>query len=446
MLAVFLSGCATYLPQPLPATTDLRSEVAQLRVASIDLPLPDLRSHPFNLDRPLDMDEVATLAVANNPDLKGFRVRIGIAQAQAFQAGLLPNPALTFDYGFLISGPDVANSIAAGIAQSIQSLLTLSVRKAGAAANTRDVVLSALWQEWQVVSQARTFFVRAVSLDRQLQLLRRNQHLARERYDESNALMLKGDEVLPTVSTNLVALNVVSTLVDATARTELQNRHDLNALLGLAPEVKLHLAGFGPVPRLDAAYILPRLNDLVARRPDVLALRQGYEAQEDKVRQAIIEQFPKLSIGSNGARDTALNVTQSLSVALTLPLFDQNQGHIAIEQATRERLNTEYQARLDAAYGATARLISEIKLSEQQYQANRQSAVKLREAAIAIQKAYAEKNVDVRTYYDIRLSLLARELAIVKLEQAIWEQRVKLQTLIGSALPERHAYQTSGPT
>ena len=44
------------------------------------------------------------IAVVNNPDLKAMRGQVGVAEAQAFAAGLLPNPQFSFAYGSLITG------------------------------------------------------------------------------------------------------------------------------------------------------------------------------------------------------------------------------------------------------------------------------------------------------------------------------------------------------
>src|SRR6202043_3802905 len=127
---------------------------------------------------------------------------------------------------------------------------------------------------------------------------------------------------------------------------------DLNALLGLVPEAKLRFDGVERLPAINAQGLRPLLKELAARRPDLLALRAGYDAQEEKVRQAIIEQFPKLNIGASYARDTTGVFTFTPAVTISLPIFDRNQGNIAIEQANRQVMHAEYQARLDAAYGA----------------------------------------------------------------------------------------------
>ncbi len=249
--------------------------------------------------------------------------------------------------------------------------------------------------------------------------------------------MRVGNEVLPTVSSDLVALNSAETQLSDIDQLILRNKHDLNALLGLIPDAKMRLSGEIRLPVINATKLAPLLMDLVARRPDLLALQAGYQGQEEKVLRAIIEQFPRLSVGSNFARDTTDVRTQSIAITISLPLFDRNQGNIAIERATREQLLEEYQARLDSAYDQTKRLISELRLVEDQYRSSIESVQRLRDAVATAEPAFRAGNLDERTYIDLRTSLLAKEIATAKLEQTILQQRIGLQTLIGSRLPNR---------
>ena len=45
--------------------------------------------------------------------------------------------------------------------QDVVPLLTLSARKASAQATAQSIELDLAWQEWQVISRARTLFVDA---------------------------------------------------------------------------------------------------------------------------------------------------------------------------------------------------------------------------------------------------------------------------------------------
>ena len=194
------------------------------------------------------------IAVVNNPDLKAMRREVGVAEAQAFAAGLLPNPQLSVAYGVLITGVGAtASSASATLGEDIVPLLTRSARRRAAAANERSVRLNLLWQEWQIVSQARTLFARAVELERQRALIDEYRKLFGDRYQSSNAAMQQGNEILPTVVSDLAALQAVETQLHDIEQTILKNRHDLNALLGLAPEVQLRLVDEVSVSAVDTA-------------------------------------------------------------------------------------------------------------------------------------------------------------------------------------------------
>jgi outer membrane protein TolC len=437
LVCSLLTSCATYAPAPLSHEPDLASDVRDLVVHADQFPLAETGTHRFDPRRPLDADDVAMIAVANNPDLRATRRKLGVTQAQVFAAGILPNPQLSSDYGFLIGGPGTVDALTAGLAQDVIPLLTLSSREAAAQASAQSVELDVAWQEWQVVSRARSLYVDAVSLAKERRLIDESFRLFKERYQHTYEAMRAGNEVLPTVSSDLVALNSAQMQLSDIDQLILKNKHDLNALLGLTPDANLRLAEEVRLPVLDVKKLASALMDLAARRPDLLALKAGYQAQEEKLRRAIIEQFPRLSVGSNFVRDTTDVRTQSIAVTLNLPLFDRNQGNIAIEQATREQLRQEYQARLDSAYGEAKRLISELRLAEEQYRSSTTTVRQLRDAVATAEPAFRAGNLDERTYVDLRTALLAREIATAQLEQAILQQRIGLQTLVGSRLPNQ---------
>ena len=180
LIALALPSCATYTPKPLTEDSDLQLSGRALAISANEFPLPERGSHRFDPRRPLDMDDVALLAVAHNPDLRAARAKIGVAEAQAFAAGILPNPQVAFSYGLLTGGPGSANSILASLSQDVFPLLTFSTRKAAADAAKSSVQLDLAWQEWQIVSRARLLFVDAVSLAKQRQLIEESAFIQKE--------------------------------------------------------------------------------------------------------------------------------------------------------------------------------------------------------------------------------------------------------------------------
>ena len=92
-----LAGCAIYHPLPLDARSGPR-DVGDITVPAASMPTPALRAYTFNPTDGLDVTEVAMLAVANDPQLKVERDKAGVAHAQAYAAGLLPDPQLSYEH------------------------------------------------------------------------------------------------------------------------------------------------------------------------------------------------------------------------------------------------------------------------------------------------------------------------------------------------------------
>ncbi|MFX8453537.1 hypothetical protein ABTL48_21310, partial [Acinetobacter baumannii] len=76
----------------------------------------------INLAAPLTPQGVAALAVVNNPDLIALRSRAGVAEAQAFAAGLLPDPTFSFGADKVLSGPDTFLNIAGALGLDLNAL------------------------------------------------------------------------------------------------------------------------------------------------------------------------------------------------------------------------------------------------------------------------------------------------------------------------------------
>jgi hypothetical protein len=178
-----LGGCTAYQPLPLQTSPQFPAEVPHLVVQAERMPLPELASHHFDPDDGLDMTEVAILAVVNNPQLRVTRDEAGIASAQAFAAGLLPDPQLSLTQDFPTNGTSGNTSaFNLGLNYDVNALLTLSAAKNAAQAALRQTDLNLLWQEWQVVSQARLLFVRNMGQQQLLAVLQKEHALLFSRY------------------------------------------------------------------------------------------------------------------------------------------------------------------------------------------------------------------------------------------------------------------------
>lgn len=444
LAALLLTGCATYRPLPLDTHARAPADPADIKVDAASMPLPALRHHVFDPRNGLDMTEVAMLAVANNPQLKLARDDLGIARAQAFSAGLLPDPVLGVARDFPISGPATSTAFNLGLSYDVSALLTHSSAVKAARASARQVDLNLLWLEWQVVAQARQLFIRHDYSARSLALLRQEEALLRQRHARMLEAYGHGDVALDAVSVDLASLQAVQTRANDVERQLAATDQALNALLGLSPRARLDLVGPSTVPQVSAAAARRDLAELPRRRPDLLALQAGYESREARVRQAILEQFPALNIGFVRARDTDSINTRGFQVSLTLPIFNRNLGNIAIERATRQRLHDEYAARLLNARADVERILQDQALLQRQRGEIAQGIALSGRTLKGADAALARGDLSEAHYVLLKTAWLNRRLDLLAVDETLQEQQAALQTLLGGPVPAREDSSTCG--
>ncbi|MDA8384051.1 MAG: TolC family protein [Betaproteobacteria bacterium] len=434
-VACGLGGCASYHAKPLNLDPLLPSDVTRVRVDAARMPLPELAAHRFNPAKGLDMTDVAMLAVVGNPQLKLARDAARVSRAQAFSAGLLPYPRLDLSQDFPTAGPSTSSAFAAGLSYDTAALATYASRSRAAQAAIRSVDLDLLWQEWQVVSEARLLFIRHAEEKALSRLLRAQQALWRERYRYTRRALAQGNTTLDVESADLSALQAVDSALDTDRRKEAGTLHALNALLGLAPETPLDLRGPTAVPRLTRADLERALAQLARRRPDLLALRAGYESEDERYRAAILSQFPAIGIALNRARDTSDVYTVGYGLTLRLPFFNASRGRIAVARATRGALYDAFEVRVMAAKAQALRLFADKKMLEAQLAGVRRGVAALDRAVSEARPAFEAGNINELTFSTLEASLLDRRIEAVHLEDAIFERANALETLVGEQLP-----------
>jgi outer membrane protein TolC len=425
-----LSGCATYEPLPLDTASHLKHRLADLDHAGVDI------------GRPLSVDDVTLLAVRNNPDLVAARFQRGVAQAQVLLAGILPNPSISASYQFLIPGAAAvaagafADAVTASVVQDIQKSILVVEKVRAAKADALQVDASLLWQEWQLIGKARLLAVDIIEKEKQRQVLAENYDILMERFNRGNRALAEGNTTLATVSPDLTAAAEIRKSIDDLVRDITTNRHDLNALLGLSPDVPLKLISDLKIPKIDPAYIRKLLPGLPNRRPDLIALQLGYRSEEAKVRGAIVGQFPSLVIGPSYSGDTSNVISVGPQITMDLPIFDRNQGNIAVERATRQQLHAEFVARISAANGEVLATLADQQLIMRQIAQQKTELELVQKFASQAERALRERNLEERAYVDLVTASYTKQVAILNLEQLLVEEQVSIATLIGAGMPQ----------
>jgi outer membrane protein TolC len=335
-----------------------------------------------------------------------------------------------------VAGPNGTDAFSSGLAQDLKSILLRPTKREAAENAALEIDASLLWQEWQTIGKARLLFIDIISGDHGAKIIERTRKLLKERFDLTSAAINQGNAPLATLSPDLVAVGEVQKTYDDLERLQLSRRHQLNALLGLVPDAPLLLAGAVEAPHIDSSRIRADLAALADRRPDLVALQYGYRSEDAKLRQAVLSQFPNVSIGLAGGRDSNAIYSIGPQATFELPIFDRNEGAIARERATREELNLEFQARLTAAAGEVGALLSEQALLSRQLAAIEPRLKEARAIAANSETAFERGLLEERSYVDTQVAQFALEQEKVGLQQALLEGQVLMATLIGAGMPK----------
>lgn len=431
MLPVLLSGCATYLPLPLNLDAHAASSPADIKVAPSVLWLFPHQHHRFNPARGLDITDVAILAVANNPQLKLARDQRGIAHAQAFAAGLLPDPVLDLAHGVPTAGPSDISSFDLGLSYDVEVVLIHPLAKHGAQESAHEVDLNLLWMAWQVAGEAKQLFVRDVYQAKMLVVLHKEAGALAQQHAQLVHLSKHGDVSLATVAASLATLQTLETRVHAAELQQLKTRQALDALLGISPRAELNLVGPAVVPGLSTVAVDRALAALPHRRPDLLALRAGYRSADARYREAILEQFPAITVGVSKGRDTDGIYSRNFQISLTLPIFNRNRGNIAITKATRKDLHDAYSVRLAQARVQVAQILQDQKLLSKQRGQLVQAASSATTTLAPLEAMAKPGDVSEASLVQLQVNASDRQLDLLALDEAAHEQQVALLTLLG---------------
>ena len=393
---------------------------------------------PIDIPRGIGPDEAATIALYLNPALRAIRDRRGLATAQLIQAGILPNPVVSYERDFVSGGNTAGTTTGYNLtaAWEFSALVPFLPKQTAARKNFRAVDLDVAWQEWQIAMNARAGVYRVLSLNAQVGRARE----ATEGLQQSTDAVRQATEAHEKTVLELAAVESASqdsraTMLALEQEFEKQ-RLGLNKILGAEPERNVVLReGLSLPTRLATPNERELFDGAESRRLDLLGLQQGLESQDATVRAAVLAQFPKMSAAFVKTSDTSNIHTTGFNVSVDVPIFDRNQGNIAAERATRQRLLDEYHQRVFEARSDIATAIADIRSLNQQIAAAEEAVPLLERLVNSAHTAAEQRNADVLSYYTARSNLLQKRIQLIKLEEQLLEAHTTLEIASGRYLP-----------
>ncbi|MDE8348882.1 MAG: TolC family protein [Acidocella sp.] len=422
-----LSGCSGYQPAPLSFNFPLKSSAYMLKHT-----LPD--GTKLSLTAPVSLTTLGALAILNNPDLIAVRAQHGIAQAELFTAGLLPDPTISGGFAALVSGPGSIPAISGALSEDISALITYSVNRRAAKAGLAQVDAQILWQEWQTAGQAEALSIAINAGDQTIASLRADQLTLSNINRATTAQLASHNLTIAAASASASALAANQMALNSAIQTREDTQDQLDALLGLQPGIALPVT-LPMLPALQPAAAEHIIKTLPEHRPDLIALRYGYAQADDKLRAAILAQFLPISLGGSAGRDTSNVWSAGPQLSLTLPLFNRNRGGIASAKATRQQLAAQFQASLAAAEGGAEALLAKIPHLAAESTAATAAAASARDMAKQSNAAFNNGTLDAVSAANLTTAASERAREAITLSAQLMTARLALDTLLGAGLP-----------
>ncbi len=437
-------GCQSYRAKPLtaaavdkslrtPAWQTLKKRAAHFAKIAVG----SLRLQPRHGLLPA---EAAIIAVLANPNLRAMRDMRGEASAQLMQAGILPNPQLSESTDFVTGGfrTDTFTAYGLSLNWNLTRLIDRQARMAAARYHRGQIDLEIAWREWQVAMAARiAVYNLAVAMKQKRQALlaaaelAKGYAVARKAYHARLTTVLEynaaraatrqaNDLILKLNQTMALQKLALARVMDVPPRTPIS----ISARLTLPSHVSLP-----PQPVLVA--------DMERYRPDLLALQLGYKSQEQRLRAAILRQFPNISIGFQQASDNTNVHTTGFGVTVDIPIFDRNQGNIAIQKATRRELFDSYISRVFKGRSDVAIAVTNVHDLTARIAALEKSVNSLETLVRRYRQALRLGNTDVVTYYTLIGQLVDRRIRLIALKGRLEQNLLALELASGQFLKQR---------
>jgi cobalt-zinc-cadmium efflux system outer membrane protein len=302
----------------------------------------------------LTVEKLVEIAKSERADLQAAKQRLKIAQGKLQQASLLPNPTIDIEYAsprFLGEKPETDFSVK--LSQNFELGGKRQKRKLIAELELQQTKAELAALEKQIEIEIISAYTNAIALSRQLNTLQRLISADQEIIKATEARVSEGD-VAP-LDLNLIKVEIERLKIQAVqTKAELETQIlDLKLKVGIPIEEQLSLSPQDEKPMLVDFTLSELIETALRERPDLQAVKLSKEIAEARLNLAKSGLIPDLttSIGFSQTKQifefplmSPQNPTSFIKrekalgfgVSLNLPIFNRNQGEIAV--ATAEKM------------------------------------------------------------------------------------------------------------
>jgi cobalt-zinc-cadmium efflux system outer membrane protein len=387
----------------------------------------------------LSLRQLLEVAAANNPDLGIAYARAQAARGRLIQAGLYPNPVVTWEAGDVNQRVGSAGTQGPAIAQQIVTAGKLRLAQNAAAQGVAAADWQAVTRWFDVATRVRVAYYEAAAAQEAVLANEEILRLASQELATAEKLQKAGLGTQPDVLRARVELNNTRMQL-AVARERLTAAWRLLAAAVGAPALPpAPLAG-----RLEAAPPAyewePALGVTLARSSEVQERYAAVLQAEQLLLRARAQAVPDLLLAARLYYDDGdRNVQFGVEAGAAVPVFDRNQGNVRAAHA--DLIRAKYEVRQ-----AELRLTERLALAFQQYRTARDQVATyerevLRDAAESLRLVRlgyerGDAKYDYTTLLQAQQTLAQARLGYVQALGALWRAAAEIAGVTQSDFPD----------
>lgn len=291
---------------------------------------------------PLSLQQLVDLAVQNNPEVAAAQARAMAARGRLVQAGLYPNPTITWEAEDMrFTGDHAAANQGPIFDQQIVTARKLRIAQAAASHGVAVAEWQALTRWYDVVTRTRMAYFEVLTAQRTVQAAEEIVGLARESLQAAKDLQKGGAGTKPDVIRAQVEVDQTQVQLQVAQQRLTAAWQVLAAVLGM-PEVpcgQLVDMLAAPPPAYDW---LPALAAVTSMTSPVQEAQAAVLQGEQLLRLAVAQRVPDMRVGVRplyafGEQRGEMTVW----IGAPVPIFNRNQGNILAAEADLARLRAD---------------------------------------------------------------------------------------------------------
>jgi len=443
-----ITGCASL--DPAPDFQRAASLVGERSGAAVDWTAPwSDRFEGWDGSSPLDVDAAVAMALRNNREIRAEVERIAASRADLVQAGLLPNPVLSFTLRAPIDPSDGVWFVGAALVQQFTALWLRDGKISAADARLNETVLDVSDRALRLVAEVRATHARLSFGQRELAITHEAASLVHQSIEAMRRRVAGGESTALDVARLDQQRILFETEEADLIRSLAKERRRMLELIGFAAAEADWIAADVALARDLPADERAAIALALTQRLDVAASRALAEASAVDLTVEQRNRLKQFGVGIDFERDTDEDFTLGPVIETEIPIFDTNEAQIA-------KAGSLARSAFATSEAVTQRAVREVRSSYVDVVQAAQLAETLRSVAVPLaervsdlaQRGVTAGSSDTTVLLEAQRELLAVRRTLVRREADATLAAIALEYSVGgrSSSPDPSGPQDDGGT